>query len=76
MFVREGVGEMRISVGSAGGGDAVESGFHGAVADGVDVDDKSIFVGGDAELIECGLIEQEFTVASGVFVGLGEVRGL
>jgi len=74
--VGERIGEVGVSVGGAGGGDAVERGFDCAVTNRVDVDDKSIFVRSDAELVESLLIEEEFAVASGVLVGLGQVRRL
>src|SRR5204863_759477 len=44
LFVGERVGEMGVSVGSAGSGNAVESGFDSAVADGVHVNDKILFI--------------------------------
>ena len=49
---------------------------HRTVADGVDVDDQSLLVGGDAEFGELFGIEEQIAVAAGVFVGLGEVGGL
>ena len=76
LFVGESVGQAGIAVGLAGGGDAVERGSYGAVADGVDVDDESLLVGGDAELGKFFRIEEQIAVAACVFVGLGEVGGL
>ena len=76
LFVGESIGQAGVAVGLAGGGDAVERGVHGAVAEGVDVNDQTLFVGGDAELGEFFGIEEQVAVAAGVLVGLAEVGGL
>ena len=68
--------KVRVSVRGAGGCDSVERSFHGPISDGVDVDDESFFVSRDAKLIEGLLIEEQFAVASGILVGLGQVCGL
>src|SRR5579859_6614650 len=67
---------MRVAVSGAGGGDAVESGFDGCVSDGVDVDDESLLIGGDTELVKLFLLKKQIAVVARVLVGLSEVRGL
>ncbi len=49
MLVRKCVGQAGVAIGFARGLDAIECGLDGAVAEGVDVDDQSLLVGGDAE---------------------------
>jgi hypothetical protein len=47
-----------------------------AVADGVNVDDESRLIGGDAKLGKLLGIEKQVAIVSRVLVGLGEMRGL
>ena len=70
------VGQTGSAVGFARGFDSVKSFFDRAVADGVNVNDESLLVGGDAKLGKLSGIEEKIAVVSGVLVGLGEVCGL
>jgi hypothetical protein len=76
LLVRERVRQSRIGIRFARGGDAIEGRFDGAVAESVDVDDETLLVSGDAEFREFLRAEEEFAIAAGIFVGLGEIGGL
>ena len=67
---------MGVAVGFASGGDAVERGGYGCVANGMDMDDESLLVGADAEVSELLGVEKQIAVMTGVLVRLGQVRGL
>src|SRR5206468_1594466 len=76
LFVSKRVGQAGFAVGFARGCDSVEGFFDGAVTDGVNVNNETLLVGGDAEFGEFSGIEKQISVVAGVPVGLGEVRGL
>ena len=70
LFVGDRVREFRRRVGGARGGNAVEGPPHGAVSDGVNVDDQSLFIREDAEIRKLFRIEQEFAVSPVFLYGL------
>src|SRR5262249_47546122 len=70
------VRQVRVTVGGAGSGNPVESGRYCCVSNGMHVDDQSLFVGGNAELVEFFLVIEQIPVVTSVLVRLGEMRGL
>ena len=76
LFVGDGVRKLRRRVGGASSGDAIKRGFHGAVTDGVNVDDQSLFVGETQSSANFLGSKRRSPYAAGVLVRLGEMRGL